>query len=228
MKITLITGATSSIGKATAQTLAQMGFPLILCGRRQERLENLQNELSKITKVITLNFDISDKKQVQNAIDSLPNDWKNIEILINNARNANRLATIQEGDLNDWDLMIDSNVKGILYVTKFILPQMIAQQKEHIINIGSLAGQEVYPKGNVYCATKFSVDTITKGMRMDLNAHNIKVAAINPGLVETEFSLVRFKSDAERASQTYKNFQPLTPQDVAEDHSLCCKPPCSC
>jgi NADP-dependent 3-hydroxy acid dehydrogenase YdfG len=181
MKITLITGATSSIGKATAQTLAQMGFPLILCGRRQERLENLQNELSKITKVITLNFDISDKKQVQNAIDSLPNDWKNIEILINNARNANRLATIQEGDLNDWDLMIDSNVKGILYVTKFILPQMIAQQKEHIINIGSLAGQEVYPKGNVYCATKFSVDTITKGMRMDLNAHNIKVAAINPG-----------------------------------------------
>lgn len=216
MKITLITGATSGIGKATAEQLAKMQFPLILCGRRQERLDELKENLSKFTKIYTLNFDVSDKNAVNEAIESLPNEWKNIEILINNAGNAHGLSTIQEGDTDDWDLMMDINVKGLLYVSRAIIPTMIAQEKGHIINIGSLAGKEVYPRGNVYCASKYAVDALTQGMRIDLNAHGIKVSGINPGLVETEFSLVRFKGNSERASQTYQNFQPLSAQDVAE------------
>ncbi|TAE75771.1 MAG: SDR family NAD(P)-dependent oxidoreductase [Bacteroidetes bacterium] len=216
MKITLITGATSGIGKATAEHLASLQYPLILCGRRQERLNELTEKLSKLTKIYTLNFDVRDKKEVQKAIDSLPNEWKNIEVLINNAGNAHGLSTIQEGDVEDWDLMLDINVKGLLYVSKAIMPMMIAQEKGHIINIGSLAGKEVYPRGNVYCASKYAVDALTQGMRIDLNAHGIKVSGINPGLVETEFSLVRFKGNAERAAQTYQNFQPLMPQDIAE------------
>lgn len=216
MKITLITGATSGIGKATAEQLAKMQFPLILCGRRQERLDELKENLSKLTKIYTLNFDVSDKNAVNEAIESLPNEWKNIEILINNAGNAHGLSTIQEGDTDDWDLMMDINVKGLLYVSRAIIPAMIAQEKGHIINIGSLAGKEVYPRGNVYCASKYAVDALTQGMRIDLNAYGIKVSGINPGLVETEFSLVRFKGNSERASQTYQNFQPLSAQDVAE------------
>lgn len=216
MKITLITGATSGIGKATAEQLAKMQFPLILCGRRQERLDELKENLSKLTKIYTLNFDVSDKNAVNEAIESLPNEWKNIEILINNAGNAHGLSTIQEGNTDDWDLMMDINVKGLLYVSRAIIPTMIAQEKGHIINIGSLAGKEVYPRGNVYCASKYAVDALTQGMRIDLNAHGIKVSGINPGLVETEFSLVRFKGNSERAAQTYQNFQPLSAQDVAE------------
>lgn len=216
MKITLITGATSGIGKATAEQLAKMQFPLILCGRRQERLDELKENLSKLTKIYTLNFDVSDKNAVNEAIESLPKEWKNIEILINNAGNAHGLSTIQEGDTDDWDLMMDINVKGLLYVSRAIIPTMIAQEKGHIINIGSLAGKEVYPRGNVYCASKYAVDALTQGMRIDLNAYGIKVSGINPGLVETEFSLVRFKGNSERAAQTYQNFQPLSAQDVAE------------
>ncbi len=176
----------------------------------------MQQNLGKLTKVYTLNFDVRDNKEVQKSIQSLPDEWKNIEVLINNAGNAHGLSTIQEGETEDWDLMLDINVKGLLYVSKVIMPTMIAQEKGHIINIGSLAGKEVYPRGNVYCASKYAVDALTQGMRIDLNAHGIKVSGINPGLVETEFSLVRFKGNAERAAQTYQNFQPLTAQDIAE------------
>lgn len=214
--IALITGATSGIGRATAELFAAQGIDLILCGRRQERLDALQNQLSTQVKVLTLNFDVRDKQAVAQAIESLPAEWQAIQFLINNAGNAHGLAPIQEGDLNDWEMMIDINVKGLLYVTQAVLPKMLAQQKGHIINIGSIAGKEVYPNGNVYCASKHAVDALNNGMRMDLNKQGIKVSAINPGLVETEFSEVRFKGDAERAKKVYEGYQPLTPHDIAE------------
>jgi NADP-dependent 3-hydroxy acid dehydrogenase YdfG len=214
-KIALITGATSGIGKSTAFEFAKHNIKLILCGRRQERLDDIQKELENQTEVYTLSFDVRDKKATQDAINSLPDAFSNIDILINNAGNAHGLDTIQDGDTDDWDAMMDINVKGVLYVSKAIMPKMVARKSGHIINIGSSAGKEVYPKGNVYCATKHAVLAITEGMRIDLNPYGIKVGAVNPGLVETEFSKVRFKGDP-KADSVYKGFEALQPQDIAE------------
>lgn len=214
-KTALITGATSGIGRATAHEFAKQGINLVLCGRRQERLNTIQKALSKKVDVYTLNFDVRNKEDTVTAINSLPNNFKDIDILINNAGNAHGLDPIHDGNIEDWDAMMDINVKGLLYVSKVIMPQMIERQNGHIINIGSSAGKEVYPKGNVYCASKHAVLAITEGMRMDLNPHNIKVSAINPGLVETEFSKVRFKGDA-KADKVYKGYKALQPEDVAE------------
>lgn len=212
----LITGATSGIGKATAILFAVEGIHLILCGRRQDRLDALQKELAKQTKVTTLNFDVRDKEEVFKAIESLPSKFSNIDILINNAGNAHGLDPINEGSTDDWDAMIDINVKGLLYVSKAVIPRMIERKSGHIINIGSTAGKGVYPKGNVYCATKHAVDALTIGMRMDLNPYGIKVGAVNPGAVETEFSTVRFKGDDDKADAVYEGFKPLMAEDVAE------------
>ncbi|MEM5539028.1 MULTISPECIES: SDR family NAD(P)-dependent oxidoreductase [unclassified Olleya] len=214
-KTALITGATSGIGRATAHEFAKQGINLILCGRRQERLDTIEKALEKQTNVYTLNFDVRDKKEVFEAINSLPETFKHIDILVNNAGNAHGLDPIQDGDLDDWDAMMDINVKGLLYVSKAIIPQMTARQSGHIINIGSSAGKEVYPKGNVYCASKHAVVALTEGMRIDLNPFGIKVTAINPGLVETEFSQVRFKGDA-KADNVYKGYKALQPEDLAE------------
>lgn len=214
-KTALITGATSGIGKATAHEFAKHGIRLILCGRRQGRLDTIKQALSKQTDVITLNFDVRDKAEVFNAIESLPNAFKQIDILINNAGNAHGLDSIQDGNLDDWDAMMDINVKGLLYVSKAVISQMTERNAGHIINIGSSAGKEVYPKGNVYCASKHAVIAITDGMRIDLNPFNIKVTAINPGLVETEFSQVRFKGDA-IADNVYEGYKALQPEDIAE------------
>ncbi len=215
-QIALITGATSGIGLATAHKLAKENFKLILCGRRQERLDGLKTELATHTEVTTLNFDVRDQNAVNEALISLPDHFKTISVLINNAGNAHGLDFIQEGSSQDWDAMLDINVKGLLYVSQPIIQQMIKNKDGHIINIGSTAGKEVYPKGNVYCASKHAVDAINQGMRMDLNQHGIRVGAINPGLVETEFSKVRFKGDDERADQVYKGFKALQPEDIAD------------
>lgn len=215
-KTAFITGATSGIGKATAILFAHNGINLVLCGRRQERLTMLKMELGKKVGVHTLNFDIRKKQQVQEAIASLPEEFSQIDILINNAGNAHGLDPIQDGSIADWDAMLDINVKGLLYVSKAMMPQMIERKSGHIINIGSTAGKEVYPKGNVYCASKHAVDAITQGMRIDLNPYGIRVGAVNPGLVETEFSKIRFKGDEDRAENVYKGFQPLRPEDIAD------------
>jgi NADP-dependent 3-hydroxy acid dehydrogenase YdfG len=214
-KTALITGATSGIGRATAHEFAKHGINLILCGRRQERLDSVQKALSKQTIVHTLNFDVRDRKQTFEAIASLPKEFQKIDILINNAGNAHGLDPIQTGNLDDWDAMIDINVKGLLYVSKAIIPGMTERNSGHIINIGSSAGKEVYPNGNVYCGSKHAVLAITEGMRIDLNPFGIKVGAINPGLVETEFSEVRFKGDS-KADNVYKGYKALQPEDVAD------------
>ena len=214
-KTVLITGATSGIGKSTAYRLADSKMNLIICGRRGEVLDKIREDLSKLTSIITLCFDVSDNNQVKKAIESLPDEFKQIDILINNAGNAHGLDKIQDGNVEDWDNMIDSNVKGFLYVAKAVIPRMVQNSSGHIINIGSLAGREVYEKGNVYCATKHAVNAISKGMRIDLNKHNIKVSEINPGLVETNFSKVRFKGDA-IADTVYKGYKALQAEDIAE------------
>ena len=215
-KVALVTGATSGIGTATARILAQNKYKIILCGRREERLKALEKELSEFTEIHTLCFDVRDKKAVFESINSLPSAFSNIDVLINNAGNAHGLSPIQDGNLDDWDAMIDINVKGLLYVSKAVIPQMIAQKSGHIINIGSVAGKEVYPNGNVYCASKFAVDALNKSMQIDLNPYGIRVGAIHPGMVETEFSEVRFKGDKEKAANTYKGLKPLTPEDIAD------------
>jgi NADP-dependent 3-hydroxy acid dehydrogenase YdfG len=214
-KIALITGATSGIGRATAHEFAKHGISLILCGRRQERLETIQKALEKQTNVHTLNFDVRDKEAIFNAIHSLPNEFRDIDILINNAGNAHGKDPIQVGTLEDWDAMIDINVKGLLYVSKAIIPQMTERKSGHIINIGSSAGRDIYPKGNVYCGSKAAVLAITEGMRMDLNPFGIKVSAINPGMVETEFSEVRFKGEP-NANDAYKGYKALQAEDIAD------------
>jgi len=215
-KIALITGATSGIGKATAEAFADLGINLILCGRRQDRLQEIQETLSKKVKVNILTFDVRNRQEVEKSLNTLPEDLRAIDILINNAGNAHGLAPIQDGNPDDWDAMIDGNIKGLLYVSKVIMPWMIAHKKGHIVNISSIAGKSTYPNGNVYCASKSAVEAISEGMRLDLNPHNIKVTNIAPGAVETGFSLVRFKGDEKKAEAVYHGFVPLTPQDIAE------------
>jgi len=215
-KIVLITGATSGIGEATARLLAKNNYRLILCGRREERLAKLKEELSSATEVITRAFDVRNRDEVNNALENVPSEWKNVDVLINNAGNAHGFDPIHTGNVDDWDAMIDINVKGLLYVSRKVIPWMTARGNGHIINIGSIAGKEVYPKGNVYCASKFAVDALTQGIRMDLNTYGIKVTGIHPGLVETEFSLVRFKGDEDRASSVYKGIVALKASDIAD------------
>ena len=214
-KIVFITGATSGIGEATAKILSN-NYDLILCGRREERLIKLRDSLSKKTNVIILSFDVRNKDQVSEKIKSLDKKWKNIDFLINNAGNAHGMDYIFDGNSDDWDRMIDINVKGLLYVSKEILKIMVFNKRGHVINIGSIAGKEVYSKGNIYCASKFAVDAISQGMRIDLNHKNIKVSQVNPGLVNTEFAKVRFKNDLEKAENVYKGMDPLIADDVAE------------
>lgn len=215
MKTAFITGATSGIGLATARKLAS-NHRLILCGRRQNRLEEIKTELSSTTEIITLNFDVRNRVQVFEAIESLPKEWQKIDLLINNAGNAHGLAPFDQAEIEDLEQMIDGNVKGIIYVTKAVLPFMTPQKKGHIINISSIAGKQVYTNGTTYCASKWAVEALSKGMRLDLLPYGIKVTNIAPGAVETEFSLVRFKGDEQRASQVYQGYEPLTPNDIAE------------
>lgn len=216
-KIALITGATSGIGEATAWSLAGNGFDVIITGRRNERLKDVKDKLEKEgNRVLALCFDVRVESEVKSAIENLPDNWKEINVLVNNAGLAAGLSTLQEGDTGDWNRMIDTNVKGLLYMTRYVSPLMIKQEKGHIINIGSIAGKEVYPNGNVYCATKHAVDALTKGMRIDMLKHNIKVTQICPGAVETEFSIVRFHGDEERATKVYEGFDNLLADDVAD------------
>jgi len=214
--IALITGASSGIGREIARRFAAEGISLVLCGRRQERLDSLKDELSDKTSIHTLNFDVRQREEVKDAIDSLPEAFADISILVNNAGNAHGLDTIDQGNPDDWDAMIDINVKGLLYVSKAVLEGMVRKGHGHIINIGSTAGKEVYPMGNVYCASKHAVDALNQAMRIDLNKHGIRVGSVNPGLVETEFSDVRFKGDKKRAESVYRGYQPLQPEDIAD------------
>jgi NADP-dependent 3-hydroxy acid dehydrogenase YdfG len=218
MKTALITGATSGIGKAIALRLAKENYALILTGRRNERLEALKKEIERDfeTKVYTLCFDVREYDQVEKAINSLPGEWQAIEILVNNAGLAAGLDPIHTGSLDDWDRMIDTNIKGLLYVTRVVSPGMVARKSGHIINIGSIAGKTMYPNGTVYCATKHAVKALNTGMRMDFLPYGIRVTEICPGAVETEFSLVRFKGDQQRADNVYRGFTPLVAEDIAE------------
>jgi NADP-dependent 3-hydroxy acid dehydrogenase YdfG len=217
-KIIFITGATSGFGEACAYKFAANGYKLILNGRRIERLQNLEQQLKKEYNASSflLPFDVQDKEAVFEAVAKIPDDWRNVDILYNNAGLALGRDYFHEAHLEDWDTMIDTNVKGLLYVSKAVVPLMINQKKGHIINMGSVAGKEVYEKGNVYCASKFAVDAISKSMRIDLLKHNIKVTAIHPGAAETEFAIVRFKGDDKLAQKTYDGFKPLSAQDVAD------------
>ncbi len=215
-RIAFITGATSGIGEATAILLAENNFDLVICGRREDRLQDLSEKLKRKTRVHTLSFDVRDKDKVFEQVESLPSEWQKIDILLNNAGNAHGFDPIDKGSLSDWDDMIDINVKGLLYVSKAIIPGMVERKSGHIINIGSIAGKEVYPGGNVYCASKYAVDAINDGMRIDLNRYGIKVSAVNPGLVNTEFSKVRFKDDIERSTSVYNGMTPLNGKDIAE------------
>lgn len=216
--LVLVTGATSGIGKSTAEIFAKNGHDLIITGRRQERLAEIANDLKKRYNiaVTTLCFDVRNVNEVEAAIQNLPAELKKIDVLINNAGLAAGLAPIYDGELQHWERMIDTNIKGLLYMTKALSKLMIERKSGHIINIGSIAGKEVYANGNVYCATKHAVDALNKGMRIDLLPHNIKVTAVNPGMVETEFSIVRFDGDEERAKKVYEGLQPLKPEDIAE------------
>lgn len=216
-KIALITGATSGIGKAIAAKLAKEGYNIIITGRRLERLNEISNILEKQyqTKVLTRSFDVRKYQEVEKNLGNLPQEWKNIDILVNNAGLAVGLNPIHQGVVDDWERMIDTNIKGLLYVTRVISPNMVERKSGHIINIGSIAGKDVYTNGNVYCATKHAVDALTKGMKLDLLPYNIRVTQVCPGAVETEFSLVRFKGDQERADKVYEGFTPLSADDIA-------------
>lgn len=218
MKTALVTGATSGIGEAIAIKFAQNGINVIISGRRQERLTALADHISKNTgaKTLTLKMNVADRNDVEHSIRYLPEEWKSIDILVNNSGLALGLDPIHEGNFDDWERMIDTNLKGLLYVTRNVAPFMIARNSGLIINVGSIAGKEVYPKGNIYCATKHAVDALTKSMRIDLIGKGIKVTQIAPGLVETEFSLVRFKGDKERAGKVYSGYKPLEAKDIAD------------
>ena len=218
----LITGATSGFGEATARTFAAIGWRIIITGRRRERLEALRHELEGLhgaagsSVVHALHFDVRDRAAVEQAITSLPEQWRAIDVLVNNAGLASGMDPVQTGHLDDWDRMIDTNLRGLLYVTRAVVPGMIARGHGHIINIGSIAGKEAYANGNVYCATKSAVDALTRSMRIDLLKHRIKVSQIAPGMAETEFSMVRYHGDADRAKAVYHGLQPLRAEDIAE------------
>lgn len=216
-KTALITGVTSGIGKAIAKLLATNGYRIILNGRRLDRLQALQQELAgQGTEVLVMHTDVRDRQAVAQFIDNLPDNWQKIDVLVNNAGLAAGLAPIEEGDIDNWDRMVDTNIKGLLYMTRSVLPLMIREAAGHIINIGSIAGKEVYALGNVYCATKHAVDALNRSMRLDLSKYPIKVSAVNPGAVETEFSVVRFAGDADRAAKVYDGFENLVAEDVAD------------
>ncbi len=217
-KTIMITGATSGFGKAIAKIFAKNGYNIIVTGRRKERLTALEKELLSYGKisVLSLNFDVRNQKEVASVIESLPEEWKTIDILVNNAGLASGLGHIDKGDIDDWDKMIDTNVKGLLYVTRAVTPLMAARNSGHIFNIGSIAGKEVYENGNVYCASKSAVDALSKAMRIDLLKNNIKVTHIAPGMAETEFSVVRFHGDKEKADAVYKGFEALTAENIAD------------
>lgn len=215
--IALVTGATAGIGRETAITLAKIGYDVIITGRRLPRLAELKKIIEEKYKVkaLILNFDIRKRSEVEHVLNSMPEDWKNIDLLINNAGLASGLDFIYDGNINDWEKMIDTNVKGLLYVSRFFMPIMIKNKKGHIVNVSSIAGKEVYQKGNVYCASKHAVEAITKAMRMELLPYGIKVTSIAPGMVETEFSLVRL-NDEQKAKEVYQGFEPLTAKDIAD------------
>ena len=213
-KVVLITGASSGIGKAAAYKFAEMGAKLILCARRKDRLEQIASDIKTETHLIEL--DVQNRIDVEKAISSLPDNLQNIDILLNNAGLGRGLDKLHEGNIDGWEEMIDTNVKGLLYMSKAVIPKMVARKSGHIINIGSIAGHEVYPNGNVYCATKHAVDALTKGMRLDLADTPLRVSTVDPGLVETEFSDVRFYGDKQRAKTTYQGYKALEPVDVAE------------
>lgn len=217
-KIALITGATSGIGAACADTFAAQGYQLILIARRENLLLSQAQQLTDKyqVKIKTIQADVRDKENINYVLDTLPAEWKEVDVLVNNAGLSQGLDPIDKGDTDDWDTMIDTNVKGLLYVSKVVSSWMVEKKQGHIINIGSIAGKEVYPNGNVYCATKHAVDALSKGMRIDLLSHGIKVTAIHPGMVETEFSIVRFKGDENRAKKVYDGFEPLIAQDIAD------------
>jgi 3-hydroxy acid dehydrogenase/malonic semialdehyde reductase len=217
-KTIMITGATTGFGKATAVKFANNGYNIIITGRRKEKLDDLEKELrgyEKI-KVLSLNFDVRKKDEVESAIGNLSEEWKSIDILVNNAGLAVGLDHIQDGNTDDWDRMIDTNIKGLLYITRAVAPLMVARNKGHIFNIGSIAGKETYENGNVYCASKFAVGALSKSMRIDLLKNNIKVTLIAPGMAETEFSLVRFKGEEQKAKNVYKGIVALTAEDIAD------------
>lgn len=226
-KIALITGATSGIGRACAFSLAEQGTNLIICARRINIIEKLEKELREKfnIKVFGLKLDVKNRKEVEWAINSLPDEWKNIDILVNNAGLAKGLCKIYEDDIENWEEMIDTNVKGLLYVTRTIVPGMVERESGHVINIGSTAGHEAYPKGHVYAATKHAVTAITKSLRMDVIDKNIRVSTVDPGAVETNFSNVRFLGDKEKAKGMYKGIIPLVAEDVAEAVTFCATRP---
>lgn len=230
-KTVLITGATSGIGRACAHQFAREKYRLIITGRREDRLQDLKNELEKTNsaEVLTLCFDVRNQSEVEVALKHLPQAWQNVDILINNAGLAAGKDPIQSGKRDNWERMIDTNIKGVLYVSEQIIPQMIARNSGHIVNVGSTAGKETYPGGNVYCATKHAVEAITEGMRQDLLQHNIRVSRVCPGMVDTEFSLVRFDGDQQKADATYQGMQPLRPEDVADAiYYMVTRPPHVC
>lgn len=214
----MITGATAGFGEATAHEFAKNGYDVIITGRRLERLKALSEELDKKYSAgsCILNFDVRDNEATQKNISGLPAKWQNVDVLVNNAGLASGFGPVQEGDVEDWNKMIDTNVKGLLHVTRCVAPMMIKNKKGHIINIGSTAGKDAYPNGNVYCATKFAVDALTKSMRIDLLPYGIRVTGVCPGMAETEFSVVRFHGDKEKAKTPYKGIEPLTAKDIAE------------
>lgn len=225
MKTVLITGATSGIGKATAELLAKGAFRLIICGRNEAVLNQMKTELSAKTEITILKFDIRDNNQVVKAYNSLPEDWKNIDVLINNAGNAHGMDSLENGNVSDWDAMMDGNVKGILYISKLIIPRMKKQNSGHIVNISSTAARQTYANGVVYCASKKAVDVISEGMRLELTEFGIKVTNLQPGLTETDFSKVRFKGDENRAKTVYEGFQALKAEDLADAISYCINAP---
>ena len=215
-KIVLITGASSGIGKATAKKFAQQGYDLILCGRRAHKLNELKNSFSKEINTEILLFDVRDNKEVSKALNALSDKWKKIDILVNNAGNAHGFSSIDKGNIEDWDTMIDGNVKGLLYVSKAVIPQMVERKTGHIINLSSVAGKQTYENGGVYCASKKAVEALSEGMRLDLTKHGIKITNIAPGAVSTEFSEVRFKGDTEKANKVYEGYEPLLAEDIAD------------
>jgi serine 3-dehydrogenase len=226
-KIVFITGASSGIGRSCARAFAAQGAKLILAARRAERLEELAAGLKTEhgSPIHILKLDVRDANAVEQAMSGLPPEWRAIEVLVNNAGLSRGLAKLHEGKLQDWEEMIDTNLKGLLYVSRAVIPRMVARGRGHVINIGSIAGHEVYPLGNVYNATKFGVRALTKGLRLDLNGTGLRVTSVDPGMTETEFSLVRFRGDGERAGKTYQGFTPLTPDDIADAVVYCATRP---